>query len=94
VNTDQANRLKWGLVVLGVVLAAVFGSMAVAAWGVERGTRDQKTFISGADVARDVMTRCGQGPAECDAVLREMNAELRPRGLMVMEDGSVSVLDG
>lgn len=46
----------------------------------------RELIIEGAWLSWQAYTECGEGPAECDAVLREVNAN--PYGVHFFEDGS------
>lgn len=46
----------------------------------------RELIIEGAWLSWQAYTECGQGPAQCDAVLREVNAN--PYGVHFFEDGS------
>lgn len=56
----------------------------------EPGTPDRdaarELIIEGAWLSWQAYTECGEGPAQCDAVLREVNAN--PYGVHFFEDGS------
>jgi hypothetical protein len=49
--------------------------------------RERELIIEGGYLAWQAWTECGNGPAACDAALRELNAN--PYGVTVMEDGSL-----
>lgn len=55
-----------------------------------QGTPDpdaaRELIIEGAWLSWQAYTECGEGPAECDAILREVNAN--PYGVHFFEDGS------
>lgn len=49
--------------------------------------RDRELIIRGGSMSWEAFTECGNGPAACDAILRELNAN--PYGVRVFEDGSL-----
>lgn len=84
-------------IILGVLGAACIG--LAAAVGVLAGAPDPQPERAddvtwGAYVSWEVQEECGRGPVACDAVLQRHNRELKPLGLLVMEDGSVTPIDG
>ena len=88
------------LVWLGLLTSGVFGSSpdAPAAAPLPMATAadvresDTDMITRGAYWSWEAYTECGNGPAACDAVLRDVNREAHAYGLHVWEDGSVSPL--
>lgn len=54
---------------------------------VSTAERDRELIIQGGSMSWAAFTECGNGPAACDAILRELNAN--PYGVRVFEDGSL-----
>lgn len=83
----------WLIVFLSTV---VIGLVGCALWvNMQPGGTDQdrKTYMDGAYASWEVINECERGHEHCSAVLDRYNSELRPRGMKIFEDGSVSVID-
>lgn len=88
------------LVWIGLLMAGVFGTspdapaaplpMATAA---DMRETDTALITRGAYWSWEAFTECGNGPAACDAVLRDVNRQAHAYGVHVWEDGSVSPLN-
>lgn len=80
-------------------VAGMFGSSpdappapSLTSYAAEARDGDAAMITRGAYWSWEAYTECGNGPAACDAVLREVNREAHAYGLHVWEDGSVSPL--
>lgn len=75
---------------VGAACTAVLVWLVVMVAGAVPGAQDGGAAVQGGAWSRDVSDACGRGPAECDRVLREVNADASRYGIRVYEDGSVT----
>ncbi len=104
---NPAERILYAVTgTLCLVVLVVVGFLASGA-GSSPDTPDAGDSRSAAQTVSDadMITRggywswqvadgCARGPAECHTVLRDVNAQAAHYGLKVMEDGSISPLNG
>lgn len=82
----------WLTAFLSLVLVGLVGC---AFWvNLDPGDADpgREAFMDGAYASWEVITECERGSDPCSVVLDRYNSELRPRGMRIFEDGSVSVI--
>lgn len=79
------------------LMSAVLAGLVVCAFWVStdpgEASGSQRTYMEGAKASWEVINECERGSASCSAVLSRYNADLRPQGMRIFEDGSVSVIE-
>lgn len=82
----------WFVAVSAVAVVAVGAILAVAIMSAQGAARDRdRDMLSrGGEWSWSVANGCAEGPATCERVLREVNADASTFGLRVYEDGSIT----
>jgi len=89
---DRKSALTWAGFALAVVFTAVVGVLALVSGAEEVQHKEDGAFVRGSFTTWEVITECEKGSDPCTRVLDKYNAQLRPEGMVIYEDGSLAVI--